>query len=124
MLNQSLPEQHAMVAVFHQLHCLVSSLQDTKALAVLTLDYQYAIREGYFSLRSGDPDKVPVGHLGHCWDYIRQSIMCNSDSTLEWVQPEGIKGSTGWGYQHTCKDFGAIYSWAEENRWMTRTGIH
>ena len=107
-LNQSLTEQHAIVAMFHQLHCL------------------YAIREGYFGLRDGNPDKVPVGHLGHCWDYIRQSIMCNGDTTLEWVAPppDDTKGSTGWGYQHQCKDFGAIYSWAEENRWMTSTGIH
>lgn len=64
-------------------------------------------------------------HLTHCWDYLRQGIMCASDTSLEWVPaPPNNIGSTGWGYQHTCKDFDAIYAWAEENRISDKKVIH
>ncbi|KAE8351273.1 hypothetical protein BDV28DRAFT_137494 [Aspergillus coremiiformis] len=80
-LNQSLPEQHAMVSVFHQLHCL------------------YMTREAYYAAREGNVDQVSAAHLMHCWDYLRQTIMC-------------------------CHDFDAIAQWAEENRLKTTHGIH
>lgn len=123
-LDQSLPEQRAMISVFHQLHCLVSNLhrpyRDRRANIC-----QYMTREGYYAAREGNVDQVNAAHLMHCWDYLRQSIMCNADTTLEWVPaPPNDKGSTGWGYEHTCRDFDAIAQWAEENRLKTTYGIH
>ncbi|KAE8380868.1 hypothetical protein BDV26DRAFT_289956 [Aspergillus bertholletiae] len=106
-LDQSLPEQRAMVAVFHQLHCL------------------YMTREAYYTAREGNVDQVSVAHLMHCWDYLRQTIMCSADTTLEWLPaPPNDKGSTGWGFEHTCNDFDTIAQWAEENRVKTTHGIH
>ncbi|KAK0708463.1 hypothetical protein B0H67DRAFT_495483, partial [Lasiosphaeris hirsuta] len=98
-------DKHAMISMFHQLHCL------------------YMTRAGYFAARSGNLDDVNVPHLMHCWDYLRQGIMCSADTTLEWLAPEDT-GSTGWGYRHTCKDFGAIYAWAEEHRLTDNKWIH
>jgi hypothetical protein len=88
---------------------------------------QYMTRAGYFSVRAGNLDEVHVEHLRHCWDYLRQAIMCAGDTTLEWIPPpdeDGHTGSTGWGYQHTCKDYSAIYQWAEKNRFHDRKAIH
>ncbi|MCJ1357639.1 MAG: hypothetical protein MMC33_007635 [Icmadophila ericetorum] len=105
--NQSITEQHAMVSVFHQLHCL------------------YMTREAYYNALAGNLDEVNHIHLAHCWDYLRQALMCYSDTTLEWLPapPDDI-GSTGWGYQHTCRNFDAVYSWAVENRFKNSSGIH
>ncbi|KAJ5503317.1 hypothetical protein N7463_006191 [Penicillium fimorum] len=106
-LDQSIVEQKAMVAVFHQLHCL------------------YMTREGYYSALEGNVDQVSVAHLTHCFDYLRQSIMCFGDTTLEWLPaPPNDIGSTGWGYEHICRDFNAISLWAEEHRLKTTHGIH
>ncbi|KAK5996529.1 Oxidase ustYa [Cladobotryum mycophilum] len=106
-LNQSIVEQKAMVSVFHQLHCL------------------YMAREGYYSAVEGKMDHVSKAHLTHCFDYLRQTIMCFGDTTLEWLPaPPNDTGSTGWGFEHTCRDFKAISEWAEENRLKTTFGIH
>ncbi|KAI0203470.1 hypothetical protein F4808DRAFT_416689 [Astrocystis sublimbata] len=93
------PGRLAAISVFHQLHCLEM------------------IRIGYFATVAGDPDAVDQGprHLSHCWDFLRQSIMCHGDTTLEWVHGDN-PGSSGWGYEHQCNDFEALFSWAEEHR--------
>ncbi|OAA43928.1 hypothetical protein BBO_04284 [Beauveria brongniartii RCEF 3172] len=106
-LNQSVVEQKAMVSVFHQLHCL------------------YMTREGYYSALEGKPSQVSSAHLMHCFDYLRQTIMCFSDTTLEWLPaPPKDTGSTGWGFEHKCRDFDAISRWVEDNRLKTTHGIH
>ncbi|SMR50990.1 unnamed protein product [Zymoseptoria tritici ST99CH_1E4] len=106
-LDTSLPHQRAMVAVFHQLHCL------------------YITRQSYFAARAGNLDDLRPEHLSHCWDYLRQTIMCAGDTTLEWLGPPPRDvGSTGWGYQHQCKDYAAIYGWAEKNRLTDTKKIH
>jgi hypothetical protein len=61
-------------------------------------------------------------HLNHCWDYLRQTIMCNADVTLEWHKYNEEVG-TGWGYQHQCKDWEAIVSWTERYRDSNDWGI-
>lgn len=74
-------------------------------------------RLGYFSAKAGNLDDVNTNHLTHCWDYLRQAIMCHGDTTLEWLAaPPNDEGSTGWGYRHQCRDYNAIFDWAEQNR--------
>ncbi|KAG6087966.1 hypothetical protein E4U15_007046 [Claviceps sp. LM218 group G6] len=76
-----------------------------------------ALMPGYFVAAAGNASDVELGHLSHCWDYLRQSIMCSADTTLEWMgSTPDEDGTTGWGYQHKCRDWSAIFSWAEENR--------
>lgn len=90
-------------SVTHQLHCL------------------YNIAQVYSGLIS-DPDLIPEqmhGHLPHCFEYLRQNIMCCGDTALEGQQttfPEGFIGSDGWDAKHVCKNYDAIYRHLEENR--------
>lgn len=44
--------------------------------------------------------------------------MCAGDTTLEWDRgpPFDVEDNLGWGYQHECRDYGAIMRWAEEHR--------
>lgn len=86
----------------HQLHCL------------------HAIVETFADIN--DSRNVPndmAWHLGHCFEYLRQSIMCCGDVALEGQQttfPEGTVGSDGWDAKHVCKDYNQIYNYLEENR--------
>lgn len=71
-------------------------------------------------MTSGHPIPEQMqGHLPHCFEYLRQSIMCCGDTALEGQHttfPDGIIGSDGWDAKHVCKDYDAIYSYLEENR--------
>lgn len=58
-------------------------------------------------------------HVPHCFEYIRQSIMCAADTTLEKSRIEDGKISRdvdGWGVEHECRDWDAVYQWSAKNR--------
>lgn len=45
-------------------------------------------------------------HVGHCFDYLRQSLMCAGDMSVEWprVESDGRKIAVdGWGVEHRCR---------------------
>ena len=50
-------------------------------------------------------------HSTHCFDYIRQSIMCAADTSLEGKTEAG----PGWGSKHECKDYDAVLAWANSH---------
>lgn len=71
----------------------------------------------------GDPNQVqdPIpDHVEHCFDYLRQSIMCAGDMTIEHAlePPLGEKRETtdGWGVKHQCKDWNEIMNWTLEHK--------
>ncbi|ETS86198.1 hypothetical protein PFICI_00026 [Pestalotiopsis fici W106-1] len=85
-------ENKYMITVFHQLHCL-----------------SHLIR-AFSAARLGD-DTFPFddNHLAHCFDYIRQGLLCAADSTLE-----GNNTMTD-GAHHVCNNFNALKDWAADN---------
>jgi Mycotoxin biosynthesis protein UstYa len=56
-------------------------------------------------------DQEVAHHAAHCFDYIRQSIICNADTSLEGRTEAG----PGWGSKHECKDYDAILAWANDH---------
>jgi hypothetical protein len=97
--------------VFHQLHCLA--------------ELRYALH----NLQDGKNDyKTPPVHLDHCLDYIRESLMCNGDATIETpsrIEQEGdrfVGGIDGSGVRHTCRDWDTIFAFAVEHRSGNHTG--
>ncbi|KAL2018655.1 hypothetical protein VTK56DRAFT_490 [Thermocarpiscus australiensis] len=98
------PDSTFTTSVTHQIHCLRSILQAVAAYS------------------SGQLDKVPsdgVEHLGHCFDYLRQGIMCCGDIALEGqgtTFPPRVLGSDGWDAKHVCRDYSQIMSYLEEKR--------
>lgn len=89
------------VAVFHQLHCLGE------------------LRKAYWTLingvETGDLRKSKLflkgmnsRHVNHCFDYIRQGMMCAGDMSMEWprTEPDGQRITVdGWGVKHTCRSW-------------------
>lgn len=54
-------------------------------------------------------------HVRHCIDLIRQSLMCQADTTLE-VVDESINGVHGFRTLHQCRDWKQLQNWASEQQ--------
>jgi len=98
--NHGKDEPVYMMSVFHQLHCL-----------------SYLV-EAYGTASRGDVkvEQEVVHHATHCFDMLRQAIMCNADTSLEGKSDAG----PGWGSVHQCKDYDAVLAWANDHtvvRW-------
>lgn len=74
----------AGVSIFHQIHCL----------QVLQL-----------GLING-----PSDHSGHCFNFLRQIILCSSDITFD------PAGTGGMGVTHLCRDWSQVYTYVTENQ--------
>jgi hypothetical protein len=88
-----------MMSVFHSLHCL----------SYLAEHYQ----QGYGGV---ELTEEVAHHSAHCFNYIRQSLMCNADVTLEGKTDAG----PGEGSEHECVDYDALLKWANDHagfRW-------
>ena len=55
--------------------------------------------------------KEVAHHSVHCFDYIRSSIMCAGDTTLEGKTEAGA----GFGTEHQCVDYDALLKWANKH---------
>jgi len=99
------------LSMYHQLHCL-----ESLRLALL------GVRPHNEFLNEGTKEKVwTVDHVAHCLNYLRQTILCAADLTLE---PEVVDGSgdvgQGLGVTHVCRDWSVVNDYAERNaaRWL------
>ncbi|KIX97042.1 uncharacterized protein Z520_07156 [Fonsecaea multimorphosa CBS 102226] len=82
-----------MIAGIHQLHCL------------------RVILSTYGMLRLEGKNDVDDAHLAHCFDYLRQGLMCSVDTSLEGNSTEY---GEGWGSVHVCKDYSKIVDWIDQ----------
>ncbi|KAK1986217.1 hypothetical protein LZ30DRAFT_706121 [Colletotrichum cereale] len=88
----SQPELYS-VSVLHQLHCL----KMLRRMA-LNLDVAYDF------------------HPHHCLNYLRESVLCAGDMTIEKMDEEHKTTPVGSGVTRACKDFDMMY--AEILRWV------
>ncbi|EIW78936.1 hypothetical protein CONPUDRAFT_126688 [Coniophora puteana RWD-64-598 SS2] len=92
------PNRIFMVSMIHQFHCLD------------------IIRVGMVANRTGS-----MHHVEHCLRYLRQTILCNSDVTLEVGRPRFADGTWrhttdgGSGMVHRCKDWRAVRDFLIDN---------
>ncbi|KAF2828916.1 hypothetical protein CC86DRAFT_369012 [Ophiobolus disseminans] len=86
-----------IMAVYHQLHCL----------SILTMSLPTSIKQW----ENMNP-KIRE-HRSHYVEYLRQSILCSADTTLEGKTGSWTK-STGWGQTHSCVDFDALTDFAND----------
>jgi hypothetical protein len=97
-------------SVTHQLHCLYTILEAYNSMKLMVA-----------SPVSANPVKMPW-HINHCFEYIRQAIMCAGDVALEGAATsfpgdehgEDRGGSDGWDAKHVCKDYGQVYEYLEK----------
>ena len=137
--------EYYMISVFHQLHCLVSLEPGIKFslsaefVFYLYFEVLYKIRSNYapqitlksefevlekIRQRGNLTDKKhsdnPLHlHLNHCFDYLRQAIMCAGDTALEKamvVDGRPIRSVDGWGVEHECRDYSSIFNFAAQHQ--------
>jgi hypothetical protein len=63
-------------------------------------------------------------HLHHCFDYLRQGLMCNGDMSMEWPRTEedGRRFVVdGWDIPHECKSWDQIMEYMDENHFNMST---
>lgn len=97
-------------SVTHQLHCLYTIVEAYKTLQL--------------SIELGFSNQVKMAwHIDHCFEYIRQAIMCAGDVALEGAATtfpndamtgKDLGGSDGWDAKHVCKDYGQVYAYLEK----------
>ena len=141
------PSSARAVSVFHQLHCLVRFFtrhSNGPLLQFFQADsLQNALRVSYYAADAAhhkavsleneneNDDHHPAAHVKHCFDYLRQALMCAADMTLEPLRPPQrppqkgkILGVNGWGVEHTCRHWGEVRMWTEERRATGQSGIN
>jgi len=70
------------------------------------------LRHAIYTAIDGKP--VRMSHVAHCFDYLRQAILCAADPALEApAVMQGHLGVDGWGDMHQCRDIGAVFEWTE-----------
>ncbi|KAI9045242.1 uncharacterized protein KD926_009656 [Aspergillus affinis] len=99
--HPDLAANRSILGVFHSLHCL------------------YTIRRAYYDPNSTN-DVLDLGlerepHVGHCFDYLRQSLSCTVDPTIE-PADKHLFEDPSWGFDKQCRDLEEIKAWAEEFR--------
>lgn len=93
----------ASLDVFHQLHC-VDLLRKS-----IHREY-YDKHEGSFA---GAPEAVVQGHLQHCVETLRQTLMCHGDISLltyNWVEGREMP-YPNFNTIHTCKKWDTLTQW-------------
>ncbi|GAW16356.1 hypothetical protein ANO14919_057820 [Xylariales sp. No.14919] len=84
-----------ILEVFHQLHCL-----NTLRLRAFATDPE---------VQFADP-----GHTAHCFEYIRQSLMCLADvniAPISWNERKR-EYAIHWDATRQCRNFDKIHAWA------------
>ena len=91
--------------VFHQLHCV-------------NLFRKLVYPSVFPEIQVGGGDEDALDHLEHCYDQLRQSIICHSDlATIYWEwMPERNRAYGNTRTTHTCRNFEKVKQWALENQ--------
>ncbi|KAL2267385.1 hypothetical protein VTJ83DRAFT_4662 [Remersonia thermophila] len=108
------PPSTFTTSLTHQLHCLHTL---AGVAAAFTAGRPELLHRG--DEEEGREADDAAWHLGHCVDYLRQSIMCSGDVALEGQHttfPERVTGSDGWDGKHVCRDYRAVMKHLEERR--------
>ncbi|KAF5581443.1 hypothetical protein FPANT_8916 [Fusarium pseudoanthophilum] len=92
---------------------------EKKDMFVVTTSY--SIAHGYALLATGQEGKQGEAHwhMNHCFDYLRQSIMCAGDVALEGQQTtfaKAIPGSDGWDAMHNCRNYNEVFQFLERHK--------
>lgn len=119
------------LSLYHQMHCL-DALRATingKAHHHRSLSqYSYADEDVYEDededegayggegLETRASEKTKVYHTSHCLNYLRETLLCAADVTLEpEIAPGAQNVGQGLGVTHVCKDWSKVHAFATRN---------
>ncbi|EXJ59213.1 hypothetical protein A1O7_06645 [Cladophialophora yegresii CBS 114405] len=101
-----------VLSMYHQMHCLI----------MMRKMFMTMSPEGKVVAGMSPAEDISNGHLNHCFDYLRQAILCAGDTALDhyaWDEtgPEPVYGVNGWGATHVCRKLDKIEEFVNENGW-------
>ncbi|KAL1670466.1 hypothetical protein GGF50DRAFT_122496 [Schizophyllum commune] len=99
MLYFGTDKQPFSISVFHQLRCL------DILRAELVVQFQHA---------DEPPPEKQSPLVNHCMNYIRQTVLCRADLTMESIRGLNYSTSTVSDVTHVCQDHTAVFRAAEE----------
>ncbi|KAF4867812.1 Oxidase ustYa [Colletotrichum siamense] len=115
-IHPKIAPKESCLAVFHQIHCLDMlrrALYETRP----DIMNQGENKSSTASSNHGKRDKTTeineahdMYHLGHCFDLLRQAIMCKPDLTIE-IANTTLNGVTGFGTEHQCINWEELMNW-------------
>ncbi|KAF2171487.1 hypothetical protein M409DRAFT_18604 [Zasmidium cellare ATCC 36951] len=99
--------------LFHSLHCLIHI---RTSLSTLIASIAHDNTQLVYELLVKSQEE----HVRHCFDYLRQGVMCQGDLTLEWPRTEDDGSGRrfavdGWGVGHVCRSWDAVMEFMEEH---------
>ncbi|KAF1969963.1 hypothetical protein BU23DRAFT_475151, partial [Bimuria novae-zelandiae CBS 107.79] len=106
------------IALYHQLHCLHA----------VVVAYYDALASPPMEMADVPDFDSPTGtrtapfHVRHCFDYLRQTIMCHADTNLEVLDPVNHT-TNGWNQDKVCRNYEMVNAFAERWANSTDTGI-
>ncbi|MCJ1312069.1 hypothetical protein MMC25_005743 [Agyrium rufum] len=94
------------ISMFHQLHCLGMLRTALQAAQKGSSSGDMGSQNGIH--KHSDHDEQ--GHYLHCFDYLRQAILCSADGTFEpsKTNKKGELFTDGY-VEHQCRDAAALY---------------
>ncbi|EQL01716.1 hypothetical protein OCS_02569 [Ophiocordyceps sinensis CO18] len=95
-----------MISAFHSLHCL-QSIHKTFA----------RLRANATAAANGTAPQDAF-HAAHCFDYLRQSLLCAGDMALEGPDSNPEAGESrlrGWGVEHQCRSWDSLVEWRDSH---------
>ncbi|KAH7336727.1 hypothetical protein BKA65DRAFT_479602 [Rhexocercosporidium sp. MPI-PUGE-AT-0058] len=106
-------EEVYSISVFHQLHCLHSILEGFNNPRYNRTAHHHGV----------ETQADVVKHMEHCFDYLRQSIMCCGDTALEGQSTLFTEaGTSGEDSHHMCKNYEQLLTLAETHRASDQRG--
>jgi hypothetical protein len=93
------------VALYHQMFVPLS-IENSYITNIVPRHCMSRLESAYF-------DHTPTGHTHHCFNYIRQAIMCEANPTLEPVSPS--TGKTDPRTPRVCKDWSVVRDLITQN---------
>ncbi|KAL7956596.1 hypothetical protein V8C34DRAFT_288384 [Trichoderma compactum] len=122
------------ISMFHQLHCLATLKTAFAKLLRREQKQAQSPGEGAHDHNNDEVEQsdnhldhlTDASHLDHCFDYLRQAIMCAGDMTLEKAHIiNGVPADAvdGWEVEHQCRDWSTMFDFAAKNRVKSTNGI-
>ncbi|CAF9929509.1 MAG: hypothetical protein GOMPHAMPRED_005427 [Gomphillus americanus] len=97
------------ISATHQFHCIVDAFT---GLAIQDPKY---VKELWVSPNFAQKPAFKPRHIFHCLDYLRQTVMCNADTTMEWRSADDPFHIDGYGPPHQCKNWDEVVQWLGAN---------
>lgn len=78
------------------------------------------LRRSTLQAFDGKPQSLPLRHVAHCLNVLREDVMCNADDTPRYTGRRNQEAfakhpSSGIGQARLCRDWGKLEQWAVEH---------